>query len=104
MYLRCLSGDRPRSWLQWLPWAEFSFNTSYQSTLRATPLEVLYGRPPLALVPYTPGAARVDSIDQQLRDHDVFLAEIWECLIFAQDTMRENLNKKRRHVEFSFGD
>lgn len=23
MYLRCLTGDRPRQWLSWLPWAEF---------------------------------------------------------------------------------
>jgi hypothetical protein len=29
MYLRCLAGDRPRSWLQWLPWAEFCYNSSY---------------------------------------------------------------------------
>jgi hypothetical protein len=29
-YLRCLVGDRPRSWLRWLPWAEFCFN-SYQT-------------------------------------------------------------------------
>jgi hypothetical protein len=26
MYLRCLTGDRPRQWLQWLPWAEFCYN------------------------------------------------------------------------------
>jgi hypothetical protein len=37
MYLRCLAGDRPRSWLQWLPWAEYCFNTSYQTSLKATP-------------------------------------------------------------------
>jgi hypothetical protein len=23
MYLRYLAGDRPRSWLKWLPWPEF---------------------------------------------------------------------------------
>jgi len=23
MYLRCLTGDRPRQWVRWLPWAEF---------------------------------------------------------------------------------
>lgn len=23
MYLRCLAGDRLKSWLQWLPWAEY---------------------------------------------------------------------------------
>jgi hypothetical protein len=27
MYLRCLGGDRPRSWLQWLPSAEFCYNS-----------------------------------------------------------------------------
>jgi len=41
MYLRCLAGDRLHSWLQWLPWAEYCFNTSFQSALRATPFEVV---------------------------------------------------------------
>lgn len=52
MYLRCLAGDRPRSWLQWLPWAEFCCNTSYQSAVHATPFQVVYGREPPALVKY----------------------------------------------------
>jgi hypothetical protein len=30
MYLRYLAGDRPKSWLKWLPWAEFCYNSSYQ--------------------------------------------------------------------------
>jgi hypothetical protein len=34
MYLRCLPGDRPKSWLRWLPWAEYCYNTSFQSTLK----------------------------------------------------------------------
>jgi hypothetical protein len=25
MYLRCMTGDRPRNWITWLPWAEFVF-------------------------------------------------------------------------------
>jgi hypothetical protein len=29
VYLHCLAGDRPRSWLRWLPWAEYCFNTSF---------------------------------------------------------------------------
>jgi hypothetical protein len=27
MYLRCLTRDRPRQWLQWLPWAKFCYNS-----------------------------------------------------------------------------
>ena len=76
VYLRRLAGDRPRSWLRWLPWAEYCFNTSYQSALRATPFEVVYGRPPSSLVQYDPGMARVVAVDKQLQHRDVFLAEI----------------------------
>jgi hypothetical protein len=37
MYLRCLAGDRPRSWLQWLPWAEFYYNSAFHSSIRRHP-------------------------------------------------------------------
>ena len=42
MYLRCVTGDRPRAWVDWLAWAEYCYNTSYHSALRATPFEVVY--------------------------------------------------------------
>jgi hypothetical protein len=104
MYLRCLAGDQPRSWLQWLPWAEFCYNTSFQSALRATPFEVVYGRPPPPLVSYSPGSAKVAAVDQQLRDRDVFLAEIRDRLKLAQDVMKDRQDQKRRLVEFAVGD
>jgi hypothetical protein len=47
MYLRCLTGDRPKTWLQWLPWAEFCYNTLFQSAQKTTPFNVVYGRDPL---------------------------------------------------------
>jgi hypothetical protein len=37
MYLRCITGDRPRKWLDWLPWAEYCYNTSYHSSLQNKP-------------------------------------------------------------------
>jgi hypothetical protein len=46
MYLRCVTGDRPRAWVDWLSWAEYCYNTSFHTALRATPFEVVYGRPP----------------------------------------------------------
>jgi hypothetical protein len=42
MYLRCVTGDRPRSWVDWLSWAEYCHNTSLHTTLSATPFEVVY--------------------------------------------------------------
>jgi hypothetical protein len=55
MYLCCATGDRPRSWVDWLSWAEYCYNTSYHTALRASPFEVVYGRPPHPSCHTTPG-------------------------------------------------
>jgi len=54
MYLRCVTGDRPRAWVDWLSSAEYCYNTSFHTALHATPFEVVYGRPLPLLLPYTP--------------------------------------------------
>jgi hypothetical protein len=35
--------EYPRSWDKNLSWVEFSYNNSYQESLKMTPFEVLYG-------------------------------------------------------------
>ncbi|CAN6198913.1 unnamed protein product [Urochloa humidicola] len=104
VYLRCLAGDRPRSWLRWLPWAEFCYNTSYQSSLQTTPFKVVFGRDPPALLSYEAGAARVAAVDKQLLHRDEFLAEIRERLLQAQDYMKASHDKSHRELEFSVGE
>jgi hypothetical protein len=103
-YLRCLAGDRPKSWLRWLAWAEYCFNTSYQTALRATPFQVVYGREPPAVVPFLPGSAKVAAVDRQLQDRDAFLADIRERLLQAQDQMKEGYDARHRDLEFVVGD
>lgn len=88
MYLRCLEGDRPRTWLQWLAWAEYCYNTSYQSAIQSSPFRVVYGGDPPTLLSYQPGAARVAAVDRQLIDRDEFLEEVKECLLQAQGAMK----------------
>lgn len=45
-YLRYFVVEQPRTWADWLPWAEFWFNTSFQVSTGTTPFEVVYGRKP----------------------------------------------------------
>lgn len=73
MYLRCLFGDRSRQWVQWLSWAEYCYNSSFQTALRATPFRVVYGRDPPPLLTCEPGSVRVAAIEQQMLSRDEFL-------------------------------
>ena len=40
-YLRCFTGDQPQKWIEWIPWAEFSYNTSIHSSTKMTPFEAI---------------------------------------------------------------
>jgi hypothetical protein len=104
MYLRFLAGDRPRSWISWLPWAEYCYNTSYQTALETTPFQVVYGRPPPAMIPFQVGSTRVVAVDCQLRERDIFLAEIKDRLLQAQGVMKTSYDKNHRNLEFTVGD
>ena len=74
MYLRCLTGETPNKWTEWLAWAEYSYNTSFHTALRATPFEIVYGRSPLKLVGYIPGHSKFQAIDHALQERDQMLA------------------------------
>ncbi|WVZ51388.1 hypothetical protein U9M48_002540 [Paspalum notatum var. saurae] len=76
MYLRCMTGDRPRQWLRWLPWAEFVCNTLFHSTLKETPFRVVYGRDPPSICSYDHGDCRVAAVVQSKAEWDEFLADI----------------------------
>jgi hypothetical protein len=68
MYLRCFTGDRPRQWLRWLPWAEYIYNTAYQSSLHEMPFRVVYDRDPPTIRSYEPGDTRVAAVAQEMEE------------------------------------
>lgn len=70
MYLRCLTADHPRQWIQWLPWAEYCYNTSFHTSLQDSPFKVVYGRDPPWLRSYEPGSVKVVAVDDLLKDRD----------------------------------
>jgi hypothetical protein len=84
MYLRCFTDDRPRQWLRWLPWGEYTYNTAYQSSLRDTPFRVVYGRDPPTIRSYEPGETRVATVAQEMEKRTAFLDDIRYRLEQAQ--------------------
>lgn len=51
-YLRCMTGERPKEWAKWIPLAKWWYNTSYHSSIKASPFEVVYGKGPPMHLPY----------------------------------------------------
>jgi hypothetical protein len=103
MYLRCVTGDRPRAWVDWLAWAEYCYNTSYHSALRATPFEVVYGRPPPPILPVDPAMARMEAAGELLRTRDEMLAEVRQRLVQAQQLAKHYYDGYHREVEYTVG-
>ncbi|WVZ97589.1 hypothetical protein U9M48_043111 [Paspalum notatum var. saurae] len=74
--LRACAIQYGTSWDKCLPYAEFSYNNSYQASLKKSPFEALYGkrcRTPLCMMPIITGEKQVFGLDiihdaeQQLR-------------------------------------
>ncbi|KAK3136157.1 hypothetical protein QOZ80_5BG0428960 [Eleusine coracana subsp. coracana] len=104
MYLRCLTGDRPRNWVRWLPWAEYTYNTSFHTALRDTPFKVVYGRDPPSLRFYEAGDLRVAAVAKTLADRDEFLQDVKARLEQAQHRAKCYYDRGHREVQFEVGD
>nr|GFB72995.1 transposon Ty3-G Gag-Pol polyprotein [Tanacetum cinerariifolium] len=103
-YLRCFVSDKPKKWVDLLPWAEYTYNTSVHTSTKFSPFEVVYGRLPPKLVPYIPGTASVQEVDEYLQDRDSLLKHLRKNLLNAQDHMKANANRHRRDLEFKEGE
>lgn len=103
-YLRCFINDNPRGWVQWLPWAEYWYNTSTHTSTKHSPFEIVYGRQPPSLIRATNSCTPVASLAEQLEERDVVLDDLKAHLIGSQQRMRSYENSHRRELEFQAGD
>lgn len=103
-YLRCFSADQPKTWVCWLHWAEFWFNTTFHSAANQTPFEAVYGRKPPALPRWGLGETRVEAVQRELLDRDEALRQLRTQLSRAQDRMQSQANAKRVEKSFAVGE
>ena len=75
-FLRCFINGKPKQWAKWLFWAEFCYNTAPHATIKTTPFQALYGRPPPHKVRFRHTFTQVDNLEQSLKERDAMLDEI----------------------------
>ena len=103
-YLRCLTGDRPKEWVRWLPWAEWWYNTTYHSAIKITPFEAVYGCISPSVSSYTRGSTNVHQVDQNLRTRDQILQLLKNNLCNAQARMKQLADMHHSEREFAISD
>ena len=88
------------SWEKWLPLAEFSYNNSYQESIKMAPFEALYGRKcrtPLNWI--EPGERRYFGIDFVTKaEEQVHI--IQQHMKVSQSRQKSYADKRRRPLNF----
>ena len=88
-YLRCFSSEKQNQWAQWLPLAEWWYNTSYHTTTYMTPFEAVYGHKPPSVLSYLPGTSKVQAVDQTFTVREDILRTLKENFVMAQNRMKQ---------------
>jgi hypothetical protein len=102
--LRCFASKKKNQWAQWLPLAEWWYNTSYHTTTRMTPFEAVYGQKTLLVLSYLPGVLKVQAVDQTLIVREVILHTLKENLVMAQNHMKQQVDQGHFERQFAEGD
>jgi len=102
--LRACALSSKGSWVKWLPLVEFSYNNSYQESIKMAPFEALYGqkcRTPLNWV--ESGERRYYGIDF-VNEAEQQVRTIQQHLEAAQARQKSYADKRRKPIEFAVGD
>jgi hypothetical protein len=93
-----------KDWEQSLPYAEFSYNNSYQASLGMSPFEALYGRKCRTPLMWSEVGERTLVGPDLIKEAEDKVAEIREMLKAAQSRQKSYADKKRWEVRFTKGD
>ena len=102
--LRACALKDGQSWDKNLPYAEFSYNNSYQASLKMSPFEALYGRKcRTPLFQNQIGESQVFGPDI-LREAEQQVQQIRDTLKTAQSRQKSYADNRRRELIFNEGD
>ncbi|GKE07481.1 ty3-gypsy retrotransposon protein [Tanacetum coccineum] len=102
-FMRCMTGEKPKEWVQWVPLAEYWYNTNYYSCAHTTPFEIVYGQPPNLHLPYIAGTSAIEEVDRTMQAREQAIAMLQFHLNRSQDRIKSMADKKRSNRSFEVG-
>ncbi|KAA3477254.1 DNA/RNA polymerase superfamily protein [Gossypium australe] len=101
---RCCVLEFQGNWEKYLPLVEFSYNNSFQSSLKMAPYKALYGRKcrmPLYWTELRENQIHRVDLDREIEEK---VKMICDCLKAASDRQKSYAILKRKEIEFQVGD
>jgi hypothetical protein len=102
--LRACALQHGGSWDKSLPYAEFSYNNSYQASLKMSPFEALYGRKCRTPLYWDQTGERQFFGPELIQEAEEQVRIIRENLRTAQTRQKSYADNRRRPLEFEEGD
>jgi hypothetical protein len=102
--LRACALKHGGSWDKSLPYAEFSYNNSYQASLKMSPFEALYGRKCRTPLYWDQTGERQLFGPEIIQEAEEQVQQIRENLRTAQSRQKSYADTRRRQLEFKEGD
>jgi hypothetical protein len=102
--LRACALHYGRSWDKSLSYAEFSYNNSYQESLKMTPFEMLYGRRCQTLLFWNETGERKVFGPDILQEAEKQVGMVRENLRVTQSRHKSYVDHRRRELSFEVGD
>ncbi|GJX05179.1 retrotransposable element Tf2 [Tanacetum coccineum] len=96
-YLRCMTREKPKDWVKWLPLTEYWYNTNFHTSINTTPYEVVFGQLPPLHIPYVAKDNNVEAVDTTLQARDQTIQLLKFNLKKAQDRMKSQADRKRQN-------
>ncbi|GJS95691.1 putative reverse transcriptase domain-containing protein [Tanacetum coccineum] len=102
--LRACVIDFGKGWVNHLPLVEFSYNNSYHASIKAAPLEALYGRKCHSPICWTEvGEAQILG-PELIQETTERIVQIKQRMQAARDRQKSYADLKRKLMEFQVGD
>jgi hypothetical protein len=101
--LRACVLEHPGSWDQNLPWAEFSYNNSYQESIKMTLFEVLYERRCHTSLNWIEPGEKVIFGSDLVEEAESIVRQVQENLKAVKSRQETYANKRHRPLEFEVG-
>lgn len=80
------------------------YNTTYHTTIKSSPYEVVYDQQSPLYLPYLPGESRIELVDRRLQKREEALKFIKFHMKREQKRMKQQADKHRSDRTFEIGD